>query len=116
MGDWHRHFLRMVKSNEVSMWRGLEPRPLIPAVSLRTAEGYMRCMQLPAALTMGSRWSAQVIAEAAQRCGEIRVALPDGPPIGASRAAQRIRYVGFGCSARTRPQSTSKSADAISTI
>jgi hypothetical protein len=36
------------------------------------------------------RWSAAVIADAADRIEQIRAGLPDGPPIGASRAAARI--------------------------
>lgn len=38
----------------------------------------------------GGRWSAEVIADAAARCDQIRAQLPDGPPIGATRAAVRI--------------------------
>ena len=38
----------------------------------------------------GGRWSAEVIADAGQRCEQIRAQLSDGPPIGAGRAAGRL--------------------------
>ncbi|WP_433635486.1 hypothetical protein [Nocardia sp. CA-120079] len=38
------------------------------------------------------RWSAELIADAADRIAQIRDGLPDGPPIGATRAAERIAH------------------------
>ncbi|MEV6071986.1 hypothetical protein AB0L82_36060 [Nocardia sp. NPDC052001] len=49
-----------------------------------------RRSELIGAPDRGGRWSAELIAEAGARIEQIRAQLPDGPPIGAVRAAERI--------------------------